>query len=121
MLDVDVNVYLPAELLVKMDMATMAYSVKGRSPLLDHKLMEFTASLPAQLKLAEVTGNRLLKAALRDVLPGQILLARRWASAFRFCTGRASTSGRLWRGPTALQPGADRWSNWPTGANDRPC
>jgi asparagine synthetase B (glutamine-hydrolysing) len=82
MLGVDVNVYLPAELLVKMDMATMAYSIKGRSPFLDHKLMEFTASLPAQLKLAGVTGNRLLKGALRDVLPGQILFARRWASAF---------------------------------------
>ena len=36
MLDVDVNTFLPADLLVKMDIATMAYSVEGRSPLLDH-------------------------------------------------------------------------------------
>jgi asparagine synthase (glutamine-hydrolysing) len=73
MLDVDVNTYLPADLLVKMDIATMAYSVEGRSPFLDHKLMEFAASLPAKLKLHGMTGKRLLKAALRDVLPDHIL------------------------------------------------
>jgi asparagine synthase (glutamine-hydrolysing) len=73
MLDVDVNTYLPADLLVKIDIATMAYSVEGRSPFLDHKLMEFAASLPAQLKLHGMTGKRLLKGALRDVVPGEIL------------------------------------------------
>ena len=73
MLDVDVNTYLPADLLVKMDIATMAYSVEGRSPFLDHKLMQFAASLPAQLKLQGMTGKRLLKAALRDILPHEIL------------------------------------------------
>jgi asparagine synthase (glutamine-hydrolysing) len=73
MLDVDVNTYLPADLLVKIDIATMAYSVEGRSPLLDHQLMEFAASVPAQLKLQGMTGKRLLKGALRDILPGEIL------------------------------------------------
>jgi asparagine synthase (glutamine-hydrolysing) len=73
MLDVDVNTYLPADLLVKMDIATMAYSVEGRSPFLDHKLMEFAASLPAQLKLHGMTGKRLLKTALREILPQEIL------------------------------------------------
>lgn len=73
MLDVDVNTYLPADLLVKMDIATMAYSVEGRSPFLDHKLMEFAASLPAERKLHRMTGKRLLKAAMRDILPDEIL------------------------------------------------
>ncbi len=73
MLDVDVNTFLPADLLVKMDIATMAYSVEGRSPLLDHRLMEFTASLPAQLKLRGRTGKRLLRSAFRDILPEPIL------------------------------------------------
>jgi asparagine synthase (glutamine-hydrolysing) len=73
MLDVDVNTYLPADLLVKMDIASMAYSVEGRSPFLDHKLMEFAASLPAQLKLHRMTAKYLLKSALRDILPEQIL------------------------------------------------
>ena len=46
MLDVDVQTYLPDDLLVKMDIATMASSLEARSPLLDHELMEFAASLP---------------------------------------------------------------------------
>lgn len=73
MLDVDVNTYLPADLLVKMDIATMAYSVEGRSPFLDHELMEFAASLPAQLKLRGMGGKRLLKSALRGIIPDEIL------------------------------------------------
>lgn len=73
MLDVDVNTFLPADLLVKMDIATMAYSVEGRSPFLDHKLMEFAASLPARCKLRGLTGKRLLKSSLRDILPEQVL------------------------------------------------
>jgi asparagine synthase (glutamine-hydrolysing) len=77
MLDVDVQTYLPADLLVKMDIATMAYSVEGRSPLLDHKLMEFAASLPPSLKLQGMTGKRLLKSALSDILPAEILHRRK--------------------------------------------
>ena len=48
---VDVMSYLPEDLLVKVDIATMAHSLEARSPFLDHKLMEFAASLPADLKL----------------------------------------------------------------------
>jgi asparagine synthase (glutamine-hydrolysing) len=77
MLDVDVNTYLPADLLVKMDIATMAYSVEGRSPFLDHRLMEFAASLPATLKLQGMTGKRLLKSALSDILPAEVLNRRK--------------------------------------------
>jgi asparagine synthase (glutamine-hydrolysing) len=77
MLDVDVNTYLPADLLVKMDIATMAFSVEGRSPLLDHKLMEFAASLPASLKLQGLTGKRILKAALSGILPSEVLGRRK--------------------------------------------
>ncbi len=73
MLDTDVNTYLPGDLLVKMDIATMAYSVEGRSPFLDHHLMEFAAALPASLKLRGMTGKVLLKSALRGVLPDEIL------------------------------------------------
>lgn len=73
MLDTDVNTYLPADLLVKMDIATMAYSVEGRSPFLDHKLMEFAAALPADMKLRRANGKQILKSALRGVLPDEIL------------------------------------------------
>jgi len=73
MLDTDVQTYLPGDLLVKMDIATMAYSVEARSPFLDHRLMEFAAALPADCKLAGISGKRLLKKALRGVVPDEIL------------------------------------------------
>jgi asparagine synthase (glutamine-hydrolysing) len=77
LLGVDVNTVLPGDLLVKMDTATMAYSVEGRSPLLDHHLMEFAAGLDARLKVRGMTGKVLLKSALRGVLPDRILDRRK--------------------------------------------
>lgn len=72
-LDADVNLYLIDDLLVKMDRATMAHSLEARSPLLDHVFMEFVAALPAEMKLLGGEKKRLLKAALRGVLPDTIL------------------------------------------------
>jgi asparagine synthase (glutamine-hydrolysing) len=72
-LDADVNLYLVDDLLVKMDRATMAHSLEARSPLLDHYLMEFVARLPAEMKLQGGEKKRLLKAALRGILPDIIL------------------------------------------------
>jgi asparagine synthase (glutamine-hydrolysing) len=73
MLDTDVNTYLPGDLLVKMDTATMAYSVEGRSPFLDQHVMEFAAALPPQLKLRGMRGKVLLKSTLRGLVPDEIL------------------------------------------------
>jgi asparagine synthase (glutamine-hydrolysing) len=73
MLDVDVNTYLPDCLLVKVDIATMAHGLEGRSPLLDHELMEFVATLPADLKRRGPEGKYLLRRAVRDLLPADIL------------------------------------------------
>lgn len=73
MLDTDVNTYLPGDLLVKVDIATMAHSVEGRSPFLDHHLMEFAAALAPQMKLHGMSSKRVLKHALRGVLPDEIL------------------------------------------------
>ncbi|HEX6548417.1 MAG TPA: asparagine synthase (glutamine-hydrolyzing) [Candidatus Dormibacteraeota bacterium] len=73
MLEADVNYYLPDDLLVKMDVATMAHSLEGRSPFLDHKLMEFMASVPSEYKLRRGQSKYLLKSALRGILPDEIL------------------------------------------------
>jgi asparagine synthase (glutamine-hydrolysing) len=73
MLATDIETYLPADLLVKMDIATMAHSVEARSPFLDHHVMEFAASLPAALKLRGSDGKRILKTALRGTVPDEIL------------------------------------------------
>ena len=72
-LDADVNLYLADDLLVKMDRATMAHSLEGRSPLLDHTLMEFVAALPAKFKLHGSDKKRILRAALRGIVPDAIL------------------------------------------------
>ncbi|HEY7201678.1 MAG TPA: asparagine synthase (glutamine-hydrolyzing) [Candidatus Dormibacteraeota bacterium] len=73
MLEADVNHYLPDDLLVKMDVATMAHSLEARSPFLDHRLLEFAARLPPGLKLRGANGKHLLKAALRGLLPDAVL------------------------------------------------
>ena len=72
-LDVDVNNYLPDDLLVKVDIATMAYGLEARSPLLDHPLMEFAASLPSGMKLKGGIKKHILKEAVRPLLPREIL------------------------------------------------
>ena len=77
MLDSDVNSYLPDDLLVKMDIATMAHSLEARSPFLDHKLMEFMARVPANVKLRRGESKHLLKSALRGILPDEILARRK--------------------------------------------
>jgi asparagine synthase (glutamine-hydrolysing) len=72
-LDADVNMYLPGDLLVKVDIASMAYSLEARSPLLDHLFMEFVASLPSDLKLRGKVTKYIFKKSLKNVLPKEIL------------------------------------------------
>src|SRR5439155_7972850 len=69
----DVQLYLPDDLLVKMDIASMAHSLEVRSPFLDHKVVEFAASLPASLKLRRLTQKYLLKKIMTGILPEGIL------------------------------------------------
>jgi asparagine synthase (glutamine-hydrolysing) len=73
MLDVDVNTYLPGDLLAKIDIATMAHSLEARSPLLDHELMELAASLPQKMKVRGREKKVALRAAARGWLPGEFL------------------------------------------------
>lgn len=69
--------YLPDDLLVKVDIATMACSLEGRSPLLDHELAEFVAALPASFKFSLGRSKILLRSAMRGVVPDAILDRRR--------------------------------------------
>lgn len=73
LLDVDTQTFLPDQLLVKMDIASMAHSLEVRSPLLDHVFMEMAASLPVTAKISRGTGKRLLKEALRPWIPKDVL------------------------------------------------
>jgi asparagine synthase (glutamine-hydrolysing) len=73
MLDVDIQTYLPGDLLVKMDIATMAHSLEVRSPFLDHVLMERVARLPGSMKLRRGKLKYLLKEAVRPWLPESVI------------------------------------------------
>ena len=73
----DLMTYLPNDLLVKVDIATMAVSLEARSPFLDHHVIEFAASLPERLKLRRLTTKYLLKKVLRRLLPAENLDRRK--------------------------------------------
>lgn len=69
MMFTDVMSYLPEQLLVKVDRMTMAHSLEGRSPFLDHTLMEFSARLPAEYKLKNGSTKHVLKETVKDLFP----------------------------------------------------
>jgi asparagine synthase (glutamine-hydrolysing) len=73
MLGVDTISYLPDDLLVKVDRATMAHGLEARSPFLDHHLIEFCAALPTEYKIRDGVAKYLLKAVMRDKLPSSVI------------------------------------------------
>ena len=77
MLALDVESYLPNDLLVKMDIATMANSLEARSPFLDHEVMEFCARLPAGYKLRGMQLKYLLKNVGKRLLPPETMARRK--------------------------------------------
>jgi asparagine synthase (glutamine-hydrolysing) len=68
----DIKTYL-VELLMKQDQMSMAASVESRVPFLDHHLVEFAARLPDEWKLSGLTTKRVLRQAMKGVLPESIL------------------------------------------------
>ncbi len=72
-LAVDTRNYLCGDILVKTDRMTMAHSLEGRSPFLDHELQEFIARLPAAFKLQGRLGKVLLRKALSGIVPPKIM------------------------------------------------
>ncbi|MDE2490866.1 MAG: asparagine synthase (glutamine-hydrolyzing) [Elusimicrobia bacterium] len=74
MLYVDFKTYLPECLMTKVDIATMACSLEGRSPLLDHEFVELAFRMPGSWKLKGLRGHKwIFKEAFKDLLPGEIL------------------------------------------------
>ncbi len=69
----DTLMYLPDDLLVKVDIASMSNSLEARSPLLDHRLVELCAALPSRYKLRGRTSKWLLRRLMQDRLPPDIL------------------------------------------------
>lgn len=69
----DFNSYLPNDLMVKVDIASMAHSLEGRSPLLDHEFLEMTAQIPSSLKIKNGEKKYIFKKALEGIVPNEIL------------------------------------------------
>jgi len=66
---IDLQVYLPDDLLVKVDRASMAYALECRSPLLDHRLVEFACSLPPEWKVEGRATKRIFKETFGGLFP----------------------------------------------------
>ena len=73
LLYLDSKTYLPGDILTKVDRMSMAVSLEARAPLLDHKLIEFVTGIPSSLKLAGLETKHLLKRAVSDLVPAEIL------------------------------------------------
>ena len=71
--DLDLRTYLPGDILTKLDRMTMANSLEGRVPFLDHPLVEFACGLPPRLRLRSRQTKYLLKRTLKGRVPEQVL------------------------------------------------
>jgi asparagine synthase (glutamine-hydrolysing) len=88
---VDIKTWLVDDILYKVDRASMAHGLEVRAPFLDHRLVEFAASLPPELKMRGFRKKHLLKESLRNRLPDDIINAKK--SGFNAPVSRWLTSG----------------------------
>lgn len=73
----DLKTWLPGDILVKVDRASMAHGVEVRNPLLDQELVEWTSGLPMSFKLRGPQGKHVLKRALEPHLPREVLYRKK--------------------------------------------
>ena len=88
---IDTKTYLVGDILTKVDRASMAHALEVRVPLLDHKLLEWAATLPSQMKLRGQEGKYILKKSLEPYLPNEVL--------YRPKMGFAVPLAKWFRGP----------------------
>ena len=70
---IDYKTYLPGDILTKVDRATMSVSLEGREPLLDHRIIEFVATLPSFYKINGNTKKFLLKEIVHKYVPQSMM------------------------------------------------
>ena len=90
---VDLAFWLPGDILTKVDRTSMAVSLEAREPLLDHRLIEFAATLPERMRVRGRQGKWLLKKTMRRYLPDEIL--------YRPKQGFVTPIAQWFRGPLA--------------------
>ena len=91
----DLKIWLPGDILTKVDRTSMAVSLEAREPLLDHRLIEFAGTLPASMRLRGGTGKWLMKKSLERYLPEEIL--------YRKKMGFVTPVSAWFRGPLAAE------------------
>jgi len=89
----DLKFWLPGDILTKVDRTSMAVSLEAREPLLDHRLIEFAATLPEVLRIRKNQGKWLMKRTMRRYLPDDIL--------YRPKQGFVTPIAQWFRGPLA--------------------
>jgi asparagine synthase (glutamine-hydrolysing) len=89
----DLKFWLPGDILTKVDRTSMAVSLEAREPLLDHRLIEFAATLPEGLRIRKGQGKWLMKKTMRRYLPDDIL--------YRSKQGFVTPIAQWFRGPLA--------------------
>lgn len=99
----DLKFWLPGDILTKVDRTSMSVSLEAREPLLDHRLIEFAATLPDNMRVRGKQGKYLLKRAMRRYLPDDIL--------YRPKQGFVTPIAQWLRGPLAEQTRAVGASN----------
>jgi asparagine synthase (glutamine-hydrolysing) len=77
MLYIDLKTWLVDDLLIKADKMTMAHGVELRVPFLDHRVVEFAATIPSNMKIRNSEPKWILKEAMRDRLPAEILTRKK--------------------------------------------
>jgi asparagine synthase (glutamine-hydrolysing) len=75
--NLDVETYLPDDILAKVDVASMTHALEARAPLVDHHVVELGAALPGRLKLRGAKGKHILKRAFADLVPAEIVSRRK--------------------------------------------
>ncbi|MBM6578415.1 amidotransferase 1, exosortase A system-associated [Microvirga sp. SRT01] len=94
----DVKIWLPGDILTKVDRTSMSVGLEAREPLLDHRLVQFCATLPASMRLRGGEGKWLMKRALKPYLPDDLLHRRKM--------GFVTPVSAWFRGPLAEQAAA---------------
>jgi asparagine synthase (glutamine-hydrolysing) len=73
----DIHTYLPDDLMVKVDVASMAHGLEARSPLLDHVFMEWASTLPYRIRMAGGETKAIFKRAMEPYLPREVLYRKK--------------------------------------------
>jgi asparagine synthase (glutamine-hydrolysing) len=89
----DMKLWLPGDILTKVDRTSMAVGLEAREPLLDHRLLEFAASLPEKMRIRGGQGKWLMKKTMENYLPTDIL--------YRSKMGFVTPIDQWFRGPLA--------------------